>query len=196
MSVAVVELREFTVADGSFLMSWIGGPAELMAWAGPTFTWPLDGPQIAAYAAECATPRRWGWMGFDPRTRRTVGHASVRIAADGSTGRLGRVLVALEARGRGVGGGMVREVLGAAFGPLGLQRVELGVFSHNTSALRLYERLGFQAERVLADVERVEGQSWSAVQMFLSRADWAAAALGGQRAAQQHEAEGTRPAGM
>ncbi|MEU9117024.1 GNAT family protein [Streptomyces sp. NPDC048483] len=182
MSLAGVELREFTRADGSFLTSWISGPAELMTWAGPAFTWPLDGPQIAQYAAESETPRRGSWMGVDSRTGQVVGHASVRVDADGVAGRLGRVLVAPQARGRGVGAGLLTQVLAVSFGARGLQRVELGVFSHNGSAVRLYERLGFQVERVLPDVEHVAGQSWSALQMCLAKADWAAA-LG-----QRHEA--------
>ncbi|WP_107473432.1 GNAT family N-acetyltransferase [Streptomyces sp. NRRL S-813] len=39
---------------------------------------------------------------------------------------------------------MLAEILSHGFGRLGLQRVELGVFSRNTSAVRLYERLGFR----------------------------------------------------
>ncbi|MFI9810174.1 GNAT family N-acetyltransferase [Streptomyces sp. NPDC052301] len=198
MSPAAVELREFTLADGSFLMSWIPGPVELLTWAGPSFTWPLDEPQIAAYAAESAAPGRWSWMGVDSQTGQVVGHASVRVDAKGGAGRLGRVLIAPEARGRGLGAGMLKEVLAVALDLRGLQRVELGVFSHNASAVRLYERLGFQVERVLPDVEQVEGRSWSVLQMSLACADWASA-RGQQReddggpVAQHHEASGMTP---
>lgn len=38
----MVELREFTPADGQLLAAWIANPTELLMWAGPTFTWPLD----------------------------------------------------------------------------------------------------------------------------------------------------------
>ncbi|MEU4928312.1 GNAT family protein [Streptomyces yokosukanensis] len=186
MSGAAVELRMFTRADGSFLTSWIAGPVELMTWAGPTFTWPLDKLQIAAYAAESMTRRRRSWMGVNSRTGQVVGHASVRMNADGAAGRLGRVLIAPEARGCGMGAAMLTHVLAVSFGSLGLERVELGVFSHNDSAVRLYERLGFQVERVLPDVEQVEGQSWSALQMCLAKQDWAP--LPGH-----HDGSGTTP---
>lgn len=164
----VVELREFTLGDADALVSWISGPAELLTWAGPGFAWPLDHPQIAAYAVE---PGRRTWMGVGPGGR-LVGHASLRLGADEVTARLGRVLIAPDARGRGYGGALLTQVLRLAFAQLRLERLELGVFTHNHNAVRLYERLGFRVDEVLSDVERVEGRSWSALQMSLAKSDW------------------------
>ena len=168
----MIELREFTPHDSPLLMTWIDGPTELLAWAGPTFTWPLDDRQLRAYAAESMTTHRHTWMGVDPASGRAVCHASLRIGADGATARLGRVLVAPDARSTGVGLALLNEVMTLAFGPLKLKRLELGVFSHNTRALALHERLGFGIDRVLDDVEQVDGRSWSALQMSLTNTDW------------------------
>ncbi|MDK1476829.1 GNAT family protein [Streptomyces sp. 549] len=166
----MVELRAFTLADAGVIVSWISGPAELLTWAGPGFTWPLDDPQLAAYVVE---PGRRTWTGIGPDGR-LVGHASLRLAADGRSARLGRVLIAPEARGQGYGAALLTQVLKFAFAQPGLERVELGVFTHNSNAVRLYEGLGFRVDQVLPDVERVDGESWSALQMSLARADWAA----------------------
>ncbi|MFD4871547.1 GNAT family N-acetyltransferase [Streptomyces sp. NPDC058412] len=163
-----MEVRAFTLADAAVIRPWISGPAELLMWAGPGFTWPLDEPQLAAYAVE---PGRRTWTGVGPDGR-LVGHASLRLGADGVAARLGRVLVAPDARGQGYGAALLTRVLTFAFAELGLERVELGVFAHNGSAVRLYERLGFRVGRVLPDVERVDGQSWTALQMSLAKADW------------------------
>jgi len=165
---AGVELRPFTLVDADVIVSWISGPAELLAWAGPGFTWPLDDPQLAAYVVE---PGRRTWTGVGPDGR-IVGHASLRSDADGVSARLGRVLIAPDARGSGYGAALLTGVLTVAFARPGLERVELGVFSHNGNAVRLYERLGFRLDKVLADVERVDGQSWSSLEMSLTRADW------------------------
>lgn len=153
-------------------MSWIAGPIELLTWAGPAFAWPLDNEQLSAYVAESMTPQRHTWMGVEPASGHTVGHASLRIGADGATARLGRVLVAPVARSKGVGSALLNEVMTLAFGPLKLQRLELGVFTHNTSAVGLYKRLGFLTDRALDDVEQVGGQSWSALQMSLTKTHW------------------------
>ena len=164
----MVELREFDSADAGLLISWIGGPEELLTWSGPAFRWPLDPGQLGAYAAESVARRRI-WTAVDARSGAAVGHASLKLETDRPSGRLGRVLVAPGARGRGVGAAMLTQVLAHAFDELGLARVELGVFTHNGSAIRLYERLGFVCDRVLHDVERVNGRPWCAMQMSVHR---------------------------
>ncbi|SHM84057.1 GNAT family N-acetyltransferase [Actinacidiphila paucisporea] len=170
----MVELRDFTLADGRLLAAWVEGPVELWAWSGQSFSWPLDEQQLAEYAAESATPLRRSWTAWDPAGGQAVGHASVRVDAAEASGRLGRVLVAPEARGKGVGAAMSARVLGHAFGELGLERVELGVWDDNSRAIRLYEGLGFVCDHVLRDVVRFAGKSWSAMQMSLTRAAWSA----------------------
>jgi RimJ/RimL family protein N-acetyltransferase len=115
----------------------------------------------------------------DSRSGEAVGHVSLRLDADGLNARLGRVLVAPDARGRGYGAAMLREVLALAFGTLGLHRVELGVFTHNSSAIRLYERLGFVCDHVLHDVERMNGRPWSAMQMSITKTGWGVEATSG-----------------
>ncbi|TQE34206.1 N-acetyltransferase [Streptomyces ipomoeae] len=175
----MVELRDFTLADGRLLAAWIKGPVELWTWSGINFSWPLDERQLAEYVAESATPLRQSWMAIDPTSDQVVGHASVRLDPEGASGRIGRVLVAPEARGKGVGAAMLARVLAAAFGELGLERVELGVWTDNSSAIRLYEGLGFVCDRVFRDVEQFAGKSWSAMQMSLPRSAWGAGAASG-----------------
>ncbi|MHB1490482.1 MAG: GNAT family N-acetyltransferase [Cellulomonas sp.] len=164
----VVELREFALSDAPVLMTWIDGPQELVTWAGPAFSWPLDEHQLAAYAREASGQRRI-WTAVQTGSGEAVGHASLRLDPVHASGRLGRVLVAPGARGRGVGTTMLEKVLASAFGTFELDRVELGVFTHNAAAIRLYERLGFVCERVLRDVEHVKGRPWSAMQMGLTK---------------------------
>jgi acetyl esterase/lipase/GNAT superfamily N-acetyltransferase len=64
--------------------------------------------------------------------------------ADPEAGYLISMWVAPEARGRGIGAALVREVLAWARGR-GLRRLLLDVGAHNGAARRLYERLGFTA---------------------------------------------------
>ncbi|MBT2481079.1 GNAT family N-acetyltransferase [Streptomyces sp. ISL-94] len=158
----MISLRLFHPAhDGPLLRTWVTSHAELMTWAGRSFSWPLDDAQLTAYAAE---PGRHTWTAItaagDP-----VGHVSLAGT------RLGRVLIAPEARGRGLGETLVSLTVSHAFGELKLPELSLGVWAHNTAAIRIYEKLGFRTEQVLKDVEEADGMPWTAHQMRLARPD-------------------------
>ncbi|GAA2107331.1 GNAT family protein [Kitasatospora saccharophila] len=139
----VLRIRPFTAADAAVLPSWLDGPGELRLWAGDAFRWPLDPPQLARYRAESETGSRRTWSAVEGDPERLVGHCSLLVTPDGRRGRLGRVLVAPRERHGGRGAAMLRGVLAEAFDGLGLTEVELGVYTRNTAALALYERLGF-----------------------------------------------------
>jgi RimJ/RimL family protein N-acetyltransferase len=174
----MIELSAFEAADGRVLMPWINSPAELLTWAGPSLQWPLDERQFDEYAAGAKAAGRRNWTAWERSTGAVVGHISLRIDAEQESGRIGRVLVSPEARGRGYGAEMLKQVLTVAFDELGLETVELGVWAHNTSAVRLYERLGFVCHEVLPDVETVDGQPWTALQMNLPKEKWEATSSG------------------
>ncbi|OKK13143.1 hypothetical protein AMK16_31410 [Streptomyces sp. CB00455] len=154
-----LSLRDFRPADDAALLrTWVTTPAALMTWAGPGLSWPLDDAQLAAYAAD---PGRLVWTAVSPAGE-PVGHVSVAGT------RLGRVLIAPAARGRGLGAALVSLAVERGFGELGLPEISLGVWAHNTAAIRIYERLGFRTEEVLTDVEEVDGTPWTALQMRLT----------------------------
>ncbi|MFC9587927.1 GNAT family N-acetyltransferase [Streptomyces yangpuensis] len=187
-------LRPFRPStDAPVLRSWIPDPTALMTWAGPNFTWPLDDAQLAAYAAE---PGRRAWTAVSPnattdatRTGATLGTpvGTTDGTADGPSlgpslgtplghvsladGRLGRVLIAPGARGRGLGELLVSLAVSVGFDELALPEIRLGVWTHNTAALRIYEKLGFRTTATLEAVEVVDGVPWSVHRMRLTASD-------------------------
>jgi RimJ/RimL family protein N-acetyltransferase len=68
----------------------------------------------------------------------------------------------------------VRAALRVAFDERGMHRVGLGVFTHNTAAIGLYERLGFVREGVLREVVCVNGGWWSSIEMGMLEGEWRA----------------------
>jgi RimJ/RimL family protein N-acetyltransferase len=165
----MVRLRAFAGGDIPRLLSWIDGPEMLTLWSGRGFTWPLDEAQLAAHAAK-ASSTQWIWA-VEGDAGGVVGHVELGVQAH-RVGRLGRVLVAPGARGRGIGVATVRAALRVAFDELGMHRVGLGVFSHNSAAVGLYERLGFVREGVLREVVCVNGAWWSSIEMGMLEAEW------------------------
>ena len=59
-----------------------------------------------------------------------------------------------------------------AFDDMGVHRLGLGVFAHNSTAVALYERLGFVREGVSREVVEVDGAWWSSIEMSMLDREW------------------------
>ncbi|HEU5012611.1 MAG TPA: GNAT family protein [Roseiflexaceae bacterium] len=75
-------------------------------------------------------------------------------------------------RGKGYGHAAMQLALRYAFDELNLHRVQLTVFSYNTAAIRLYERLGFQREGVYREFLERDGQRHDMFLYGLLRREW------------------------
>jgi len=79
---------------------------------------------------------------------------------------------AAEHRGRGYGHDAMRVGLRFAFHELNLHRVCLTVFSYNTVAIALYERLGFRREGVYREHVERDGRRYDMILYGLLRPEW------------------------
>ena len=77
-------------------------------------------------------------------------------------------------RGKGYGTDATRALLRYAFEEAGLRRIELEVFSFNTSAIRLYEKIGFRMEGTRRQALFREGAWHDEHIMAILRDDWIA----------------------
>ena len=55
---------------------------------------------------------------------------------------------------------------------LHLEKVTLGVFEFNTSAIRSYEKVGFQQQTLLKDARQFENEYWNLLEMSISDEQW------------------------
>jgi len=175
----VIRLRASTVEDVRAVAAWIRTEADLRTWSGSTFRWPLEVEQLRAYVTEAPDRHRLMWTAVpdpeaprpdQPRPDRVVlGHASLALTPDGTAGRLGRILVDPDRRGRGLGRAMVTSAVAAAFAQTRIAALTLGVYRQNTAARRLYEGLGFTTTAVLEGVTTVGDEAWDAIEMALPR---------------------------
>lgn len=101
-----------------------------------------------------------------------VGTVSLdRIDPRHRSAEMGNVLVDPDRRGRGVGRAAVAALLDLAFDVLGLERVELRVFSDNEPAIRLYEACGFRREGVERGSVLREGRRRDVLRMAMLKSD-------------------------
>jgi len=77
------------------------------------------------------------------------------------------MMVARDWRGRGVGGALLAAAVEWAR-ERGLHKLSLGVFAHNTAAIGLYRKFGFEEEgRRIKHYRRANGEIWDSIEMGL-----------------------------
>lgn len=83
-------------------------------------------------------------------------------------------------QGRGYGYAALQLLVRFAFGELNLHRLQLTVFSYNTRAIQIYERLGFQREGIYREFLERDGQRYDMYLYGLLRHEWSEEATPGQ----------------
>ena len=76
--------------------------------------------------------------------------------------------------GRGYGSDALRLGINYSFRELNLYKVQLGVFSYNTRAIRTYEKIGFVREAVQRAMLYRDGQRFDMIEMGILRPEWEA----------------------
>ncbi len=89
-------------------------------------------------------------------------------------GELGIVIGSDEKRGKGVGTEALKLLQDYAFGILGLERLELTVYTGNKRAMRCYEKAGFVHEGVRRHAAMVDGRYMDVAMMSVLNAEWQA----------------------
>ena len=140
-------LREYQNGDAAQICKWLRTEEELYMWSADRFNkFPLFAHDIEKhYAPQIETGRFIPLTAVDENDN-VRGHFIIRFPKDhdDTTVRFGFVIVDPSLRGRGYGKEMLR--LGTAYvkEKLGADRIDLGVFSNNNSAMHCYEALGFK----------------------------------------------------
>jgi ribosomal protein S18 acetylase RimI-like enzyme len=76
--------------------------------------------------------------------------------------------------GQGIGSRLLRELINAAFKLKDMESLELTVVANNTSAVKLYEKLGFKVFGVQKNYFKAGDKYWNQMFMQLLREDFSA----------------------
>ena len=135
---AVTGLTRFDTSRIGELMAWFPDASACRIWGGPRFRFPFT---EASFREDAKLDSLATWMlvstdgrltGFGQYYRR-LGHC-----------HLGRLAIAPQARGRGLGGVLIREIASRGRAELGTDSYSLFVMHGNERAMKLYRRLGFE----------------------------------------------------
>ncbi|WP_113927652.1 GNAT family protein [Bacillus sp. P14.5] len=172
----MVELSYFTENDFEQLIGWFSSKKEYIQWGGGGFGYPLTRENLHSHIekANQENSEKRIYKVIEKASGKAVGHISLEsIDRENHSARVCRVLVGDESiRGKGVGKAMMEEILKVAFDELGLHRVSLGVYNFNHSAIKCYEKAGFQKEGLKRDVQRYESEYWSLWEMSILENEW------------------------
>jgi RimJ/RimL family protein N-acetyltransferase len=168
----MVALAPFTETDIDRLTAWISSPQLLGQWAASGYSYPLTRAQVEAHMRRSAEIGALMFKALDDQES-VIGHVEFgSIDRLNRSLRIGRVFVAPERRGRGLGVDLMRAALGVAFDRFRVHRVELAVFDFNQAAIACYERVGFRREGVRREMFESGNGYWSEIIMSMLESEW------------------------
>ncbi|KON85568.1 hypothetical protein AF332_01035 [Sporosarcina globispora] len=171
----MVRLEAFTEKDFDLLISWITTPELMVQWSGAHFMFPLNYEQLSKYIISANLDTSSEYIYKVSASNEAVGHISLgRVDRVNETARIGKVFVSPAARGKGYASEMIHHILKLAFQELKLNRISLGVFDFNLSAIKIYEKAGFQKEGLLRQTNKVRNEYWNVIEMSILKSEWQA----------------------
>lgn len=175
----MIRLEAMSTDDFSKVLEWNQNtaPEFLMQWAGPAFVYPLTVEQLISYSAQGENkrdPERFLYRIIESGSEETIGMIELgRIDYTNKSGRIGKFLIGeSSARGKGIGQSVLNLLITFGFEELGLQRITLGVFDFNLSAILCYEKAGFCKEALLRGARKVGDAYWNLYEMSIQKEDW------------------------
>ena len=175
----MLELQPFTSDDFEQLIAWVKDDHLLMNWSGSLFNFPLTQKSLDWYIEnvnDIDNSDVFIYKAVDTDTGKTIGHISLgSISKKNRSGRISRVLIGdTDNRGKGCCQSIIKAVLKVGFEQLKLHRIDLGVYSFNTSAINCYKKCGFTVEGTGRDVLLFKGEWWSLIEMSILEDEWKA----------------------
>ena len=164
----MISLEKFTENDFEDLISWINNIEELMQFAGPQLTFPLTNEQLQEILNN---KNVLSYKVIENSTNSLIGHAEIFIKDNSFS--LARILIGdINSRGKGLGKIIIGKLLDFGFTNLDKNTAELNVFDWNTSAIKCYEKVGFEINPNIKFDRKINDQIWIAINMTIDKNKW------------------------
>ena len=160
----MIVLRPFKHKDWQYLDAWVSRESELIQFAGPIFSFPIDQKQVKNYLSNLdRIVFRVDKKGI------TIGMAEISLE-NNDVVKLARILIGEKSmRGKGIGTELIKKMVEYAFGKLRAKKVILNVFLWNIAAIKCYQKVGFsQSAKPIKNV-RIGNEIWETIEMEIHR---------------------------
>lgn len=164
-------LRPYRNDDAGHVISWIDNEYAFRQWSADRYqSYPITAADMNAYYEEHRGHADI-WVMSALCFQELAGHFTLRFPDKKRDElRLGFVILNPSLRNRGYGKEMVSLAVQFAFEFINVPKVSLGVFEHNTPAIRCYRSCGFRdVPRKKPEQYVCMGEVWSCIEMELAR---------------------------
>ena len=154
-------LRPFDINDAPVILSWIKDKTEFRKWSADRYPEypPKPKDMLMQYAGNNVFP----FTAIDDNGK-IVGHLILRYTDSSKTAiRLGFIIIDNQLRGKGYGKQMLELAIQKAKQNYNANKITLGVFDNNPSAIRCYESVGFITTGT--DTYLIDGEEWTGKEM-------------------------------
>ena len=157
----MTKLQPFRVNDWKYLRKWIANESELIQFAGPIFSFPIDRNQVESYLSD---PNRTVFK-IENSSKQAIGMAEISDEG-GNVAKLARIIIGEESmRGKGIGTELMDQLADYGFNRLKKKKLILNVYSWNLGAIKCYEKVGFRRTDKSPILVTVGGEEWEAIEM-------------------------------
>ena len=169
-----LRLRPYRQDDARAVYALYSDPVVTRYWSFPAWTRREQASDYLAARMALETPAVYAWALAERECDRLIGTTTLfSLSGPHKRAEIGYSLLPAR-QGQGLATEALRTVLGHAFGPLGLERIEADVDPRNEASWRLLEKLGFRREGLLRNRWRVDGEVCDSFLYGLLREEYAA----------------------
>ena len=155
------------------IVSWIKSESDMIQWAGRIFNWPMTQKQFKEHVREGKNHPQTLFPFVTVKNDRLIGYCELSsFHRPTNQASLTRVIISPDHRNKGIASVMIKEVLNFGFGTLDLNRVALGVFDFNETAIKCYKKLGFSLEGTMRESAKAGDTYWNCHLMSILKREW------------------------
>lgn len=175
----MIKLEPLRKEDFKKIVEWNKGHSAefLLQWSGPLYECPITEEQIVRYFENYVLKEKetiYVYKIINLETNEMIGTIELDVTDHiNKIGRIARFLIGEENyRGKGAGKEALKEAIRIGFEKLKLNKITLGVFDFNISAIKCYKGVGFVIEELKENYRKIGDSYWNLYDMGITKEQW------------------------
>lgn len=180
----MIKLEALQKEDFKKIIQWNENKSAdfLLQWSGPLYKYPLTKEQLQKYFDDYVYKEAASLFVYkiiDAKNEQMIGTVELDVRDSiNKEGRVSRFLIGEEnLRGKSYGREALKELVRIGFEQLQLNKITLGVFDFNITAIKCYKSAGFNIEGLKENYRKAEKGYWNLYDMAITKKQWEAAQI-------------------